>query len=143
MKMYKSNLIFLSSVFLGLFIVLNSFTYSDKSYDKVVAHYGQETVDFWKENNPRLIQYYTFFVDSAWYTAPATQKETTNLQHINAPLKAGKIDRDKFNILTKQLKRKFDAPTYVIVQGSSEMIIIRSEKEINATFNKYYKPEEE
>jgi len=108
---------------------------------RVIDYLGNEKVNIIQKNNPDLIRYYNFFLDNAYTisTVPQEKLDDNNLPILTLPIKNGKVDISKLNILKLEIQRKFDNAVYYKVKNTKELIIFLSEKDFMVKYNKYRK----
>ncbi len=126
-----------------LFIGLIFFSSSSpiKPDKRVIDYLGNEKIDIIKKNNPDLIHYYNFFLDNSYIlsTVPTDKLEDNNFQTLKLPLKNGKVDTKKLNVLKLNIKRSYEESIYFKVEGSQQVFIMLSEKKFVEKFNEYRK----
>jgi len=106
---------------------------------RVVDFLGNEKLEIIQKNNPDLIIYYNFFLDNAYIISevPNDKHNDNNFQELTLPLKGGKVDKKKLNILKLNIQRKFDESVYFKVKNSNEIIVFISEQEFIKKYNKH------
>jgi hypothetical protein len=123
-----------------LAILLFSYVLIPTTPDKrVVDFLGKEKIEIIQKNNPDLIIYYNFFLDNAYIISevPADKHSENNFQELVLPLKGGKVDKEKLNILKLDIQRKFDENVYYKIKNSKEVIVFLSEQEFMKKYNKH------
>jgi hypothetical protein len=133
----KSHLIIIASI---LTILFSSFIGIDPD-SRIVDYLGQEKVNIIIKNNPDLIRYYNFFLENSYMVSevPQDKLDENSFPEIELPLKNGKVDKKKLNVLQLEIQRKYNERIYYKVKNSSEIFIMLSEKEFIEKYNEYRK----
>jgi len=126
----------------SLIIAFLVFGYSNNPItpdSRVIDYLGLEKVEIIQKNNPELIRYYNFFLDNAYEIAkvPADKLADNNFPTLKLPLKNGKVDIKKLNVLKLNIERKFDKQVYYKIHNSSEIIVFLSEEDFMKKYNKH------
>jgi len=108
---------------------------------RLVEYLGQEKLAILQKNDPDIIVYYNYYLDNSYIlqTIPADKLEGGNYQTLKLPLRGGKVDTQKLNVLKLDIQRKYDQRVYYKVEGSSEVLIFLSEKEFMKKYNAFRK----
>lgn len=114
---------------------------------RIIEVFGQETVDFYLENNPTAIQYYNFFLENSFSIQEMPQEKMGDLQTIPELKRKEKFQSDFIDYTDKGLENlnimKFDlkidqnvGPIYRL-GNTNKIIVFLSGSEIQTKFNKY------
>jgi len=147
MNMMKRMILFFSLIILlqGVFAQQKQETvYADP---RIVEVFGQETVDFYLRENPRVIQYYNFFLDNAYTIAEVPQEKMQYINEVPEMKPKEKYQMEYFDYTDKGLEdlniMKFDVkidpnigPIYRL-GNTNKLIYFLSGKEIQEKYNQY------
>jgi len=130
---------FTSTLILG-FLLFSSFTKVIPDA-RLVDYLGEEKLAILQKNDPDIIVYYNYFLDNSYIiqTLPADKLKGGNYKTLNLPLRGGKVDTKKLNVLKLDIQRKYDQRVYYKIAGSQEVLIFLSEKEFMKKYNAYRK----
>jgi hypothetical protein len=114
---------------------------------RVIEVFGQETVTFYLENNPSIIQYYNFFLDNSYSIQDMPQEKMGELQNIPELKLKESFQTDYVDYSEKGIENlnimKFDfqidpnvGPIFRL-GNTNKLIIFLSGKEIQNLYNKY------
>lgn len=114
---------------------------------RVIEVFGQETVTFYLENNPSLIQYYNFFLDNSYSIQDMPQEKMGELQNIPELKLKELFQTDYVDYSEKGIENlnimKFDfqidpnvGPIFRL-GNTNKLIIFLSGKEIQNLYNKF------
>lgn len=114
---------------------------------RVIEVFGQETVTFYLENNPSIIQYYNFFLENSYSIQDMPQEKMGELQNIPELKLKENFQTDVIDYTEKGLENlnimKFDfqidpnvGPIFRL-GNTNRLIIFLSGKEIQNLYNKY------
>lgn len=114
---------------------------------RVIEVFGQETVTFYLENNPSMIQYYNFFLENSYTIQDMPQEKMGELQNIPELKLKENFLTDIIDYTEKGLENlnimKFDfqidpnvGPIFRL-GNTNRLIIFLSGKEIQNLYNKY------
>lgn len=114
---------------------------------RVIEVFGQETVTFYLENNPSMIQYYNFFLENSYTIQDMPQEKMGELQNIPELKLKENFQTDIIDYTEKGLENlnimKFDfqidpnvGPIFRL-GNTNRLIIFLSGKEIQNLYNKY------
>ena len=133
-KIKRSTILILS------FLLFSSFTKVVPDA-RLVDYLGQDKLAILQKNDPDIIVYYNYYLDNSYIlqTMPADKLEGGKYQTLKLPLRGGKVDTQKLNVLKLDIQRKYDQRVYYKVEGSSEVLIFISEKEFMKKYNTYRK----
>ncbi|MCK5856340.1 MAG: hypothetical protein KAG64_02555 [Bacteroidales bacterium] len=122
------------------FILFSSFTKIVPD-QRLIDYLGAEKVANIQESSPDLIAYYNFYLDNAYTLAdvPSDKLTDNNFPTLDLPLRNGKVDTKKLNILMLDIQRKYDVSVYYKINGSSQVMIFLSEIEFVKKYNVYRK----
>ena len=135
------------------FLLIMSMTFAQSSKEKIATDpriievFGQETVDFYLENNPSIIRYYNFFLDNSYSIQEMPQEKMADLQTIPELKRKVEFQSDFIDYTEKGLENlnimKFDlkidpniGPIYRL-GNTNKIIVFLSGKEIQNKYNKY------
>jgi hypothetical protein len=135
------------------FLLILSMTFAQSPKEKIAADpriievFGQETVDFYLENNPSLIQYYNYFLENSYSIQEIPQEKMGDLQTIPELKRKEKFQSDFIDYTEKGLENlnimKFDlkidpniGPIYRL-GNTNKIIVFLSGNEIQNKYNKY------
>lgn len=137
----------------SLFLLVLSFTFAQNQNKQIAADprvtevFGQETVNFYLENKPSIIQYYNFFLENSYTISEIPQEKISDLKDI-AELKLKPSYQMEFVDYTdKGLENlnimKFDlnidpniGPIYRL-GNTNKLIFFLSGKEIQSLYNQF------
>ena len=130
---------FTSTLILG-FLLFSSFTKVIPDA-RLVDYLGEEKLAILQKNDPDIIVYYNYFLDNSYIiqTLPADKLKGGNYKTLNLPLRGGKVDTKKLNVLKLDIQRKYDQRVYYKIANSQEVLIFLSEKEFMKKYNAYRK----
>jgi len=130
---------FTSTLILG-FLLFSSFTKVIPDA-RLVDYLGEEKLAILQKNDPDIIVYYNYFLDNSYIiqTLPADKLKGGNYKTLNLPLRGGKVDTKKLNVLKLDIQRKYDQRVYYKIADSQEVLIFLSEKEFMKKYNAYRK----
>ena len=130
---------FTSTLILG-FLLFSSFTKVIPDA-RLVDYLGEEKLAILQKNDPDIIVYYNYFLDNSYIIQilPADKLKGGNYKTLNLPLRGGKVDTKKLNVLKLDIQRKYDQRVYYKIAGSQEVLIFLSEKEFMKKYNAYRK----
>lgn len=104
--------------------------------ERLTAVYGKEYLTNLQNQNPVLLQRWSFYLDNAFYIVDfPTDKGTPDYPTIEI------TDIDNMNIFllekNQKLTREFDKPTKYKIKGTNKVLVYYSGKEFNQKLNKY------
>lgn len=139
-------------VFMTFFLIL-SVTYAQVSKTQVVADprvlevFGQETVNFYLDNKPSVIQYYNFFLENSYSIQEIPQEKIGDLPSLPELKLKEQFQLDfvdysdkgieNLNILKFDLKIDPNVGPIYRLGNTNKLIIFLSGKEIQNLYNKY------
>lgn len=114
---------------------------------RIVEVFGQETVDFYLENNPSIIRYYNFFLENSYSIQDMPQEKMEGLKTLPELTLKNEFQTDLVDYTEKGLENlnimKYDlkidsniGPIYRL-GNTNKIIIFLSGKEIQNLYNKY------
>lgn len=139
-------------VFISFFLILGiSYAQVSKSQvtpdPRVIEVFGQETVNFYLENKPSVIEYYNFFLENSYSIQEMPQEKMEGLQtlpefKLKAQFQAGLVDYtekglENLNIMKYELKIDPNIGPIYRLGNTNKIIIFLSGKEIQNLYNKY------
>ncbi len=136
-------MLMLTYVFIFMSVVFNlnaqnSFDLqSVKPDSRLVDAFDLSFVNRIQKENPALVLYYNFYLDSAYYISvlPADKNEfLSNLKSIDVD---DNIETSEINILMYKLDLNFEQRSYYRIGNSDRVMIFYSGKELNEKFNDY------
>lgn len=114
---------------------------------RVIEVFGQETVTFYLENNPSLIEYYNFFLDNSYSIQDMPQEKMGELQNIpelklKEQFQTSLIDYsekglENLNIMKFDFQIDTNVGPIFRLGNTNKLIIFLSGKEIQNLYNKY------
>jgi hypothetical protein len=135
------------------FLLILSMTFAQSPKEKIAADpriievFGQETVDFYLENNPSLIQYYNYFLENSYSIQEIPQEKMGDLQTIPELKRKEKFQSDFIDYTEKGLENlnimKFDLKidpnigSIYRLGNTNKIIVFLSGNEIQNKYNKY------
>lgn len=107
---------------------------SSTTYDaRLLEVYEENHLDNLQNNNPFLIQYLSYFLDHGWTLETFPAEKANGLQIINVP------NVDEINVLKllsdKEVSKSYLNRNYFQIEGSTEVLVILSEKEFTEKLN--------
>lgn len=139
-------------VFMVFFLILG-ITYAQVSKTQVTADprvievFGQETVNFYLENKPSVIQYYNFFLENSYSIQEIPQEKIGDLPDIPELKLKEQYQTDfvdysdkgieNLNIMKYDLKIDPNVGPIYRLGNTNKLIIFLSGKEIQNLYNKY------
>lgn len=136
-----------------VFILILSISYAQISKTKVAADpriievFGQETVNFYLENKPSVIQYYNFFLENSYTIEEMPQEKMEGLQTLPELKLKTEFQTDladysekgleNLNIMKYDLKIDPNVGPIYRLGNTNKIIIFLSGKEIQNLYNKY------
>jgi hypothetical protein len=143
----KKNLFFI------LFFLILGVSYAQVSKSQVIPDprvvevFGQETVNFYLENKPSVIQYYNFFLENSYSIQEIPQEKIGDLSSLPELKLKEKFQTDYVDYTDKGIENlnvmKYDlqidpnvGPIYRL-GNTNKLIIFLSGKEIQNLYNKY------
>ena len=136
-----------------LFLIILGINFAQNTKEQIIADprivevFGQETVDFYLENNPSIIRYYNFFLENSYTIQDMPQEKMEGLKTL-AELKlktqfqtdlADYSDKglENLNIMKYDLKIDPNVGPIFRLGNTNKIIIFLSGKEIQNLYNKY------
>lgn len=136
-----------------IFLLILSASFAQNTKKQIVADpriievFGQETVDFYLENNPSTIRYYNFFLDNSYSIAELPQEKMSGIQDIPELKLKEKFQSDvvdytdkgieNLNIMKYDLKIDSNVGPIYRLGNTNKLIFFLSGKEIQNLYNKY------
>jgi hypothetical protein len=116
---------------------------------KLIDALGQETVDFYAQNNPKLILYYNFFLNHSYQITEIPQEKVKDLKDIpefqlkpefqmESPDYTEK-GLEKLNIMKYDFNLNFEINTFFRLGNTNKIIVFLSGKDIQTQFNQSVK----
>jgi hypothetical protein len=137
----------------SFFLLILSMTFAQSPKEKIATDpriievFGQETVDFYLENKPSVIQYYNFFLENSYSIEEMPQEKMEGLQTLPELTLKNKFQTDlvdytekgleNLNIMKYELKIDSNIGPIYRLGNTNKIIIFLSGKEIQNLYNKY------
>ena len=99
--------------------------------------FDQAFVTKLQKENPALVLYYNFYLDSAYYISILPADKNEFLETLESIDVDNNIETSEINILKYDLKLSFDQRTYYRIGSSDRVMIFYSGQELNDKFNDY------
>jgi hypothetical protein len=116
---------------------------------RVIEVFGQETVDFYLQNNPKLILYYNYFFDHSYQITEIPQEKIKELKDIQElklkpQYQMESVDYTEnglknLNIMKFDFNLNFEINTFFRLGNTNKIIVFLSGKDIQNQFNQSVK----
>lgn len=99
---------------------------------RLEAKYDAEQLAELSENHPAVIEYWTFYLDNAYYVADAPSgKDLAHLPTVQV------ADVSDFNVLSLDVHPLEQVENRYVIEGTNKLLVIRSTQKITALYNEY------
>lgn len=120
-------------LFVGSLSAQNAVLQTD---NRLYAAFEKAHLELLKEKNPLQLLRYNYYLDHAWFLVAIPEGKSAGAEQFPVIRLA---DPQNANIFLAQealgLKRHFDRPSYYRVEGTNQILVMRSEQEFVRMFN--------